>query len=142
MRALWSDRQNCSHNVSQKVKRIRRLSEPGGHKPVCVCDPRDEKAKSRCGSIPPRPFTDELEWVCADPCQGRIWWSYSTPDPNTSAKVWRYKWEPYHDRNWCCDATSSQVLKRGGDTFCKSAAIEMGGVSRNFSQVWGSGVDI
>ena len=27
MRALWSDRQNCSHNVSQKVKRIRRLSE-------------------------------------------------------------------------------------------------------------------
>ena len=27
MRALWSDRSNCSHNVSQKVKRIRRLSE-------------------------------------------------------------------------------------------------------------------
>ena len=27
MRALWSDRQNCSHNVSQKVKRIRRVSE-------------------------------------------------------------------------------------------------------------------
>ena len=27
MRALWSDRQNCSHNVSRKVKRIRRLSE-------------------------------------------------------------------------------------------------------------------
>ena len=27
MRALWSDRQNCSHNVSQKVKRIRRLSD-------------------------------------------------------------------------------------------------------------------
>ena len=27
MRALWSDRQNCSYNVSQKVKRIRRLSE-------------------------------------------------------------------------------------------------------------------
>ena len=25
MRALWSDRQDCSHNVSQKVKRIRRL---------------------------------------------------------------------------------------------------------------------
>ena len=24
---FWSDRQNCSHNVSQKVKRIRRLSE-------------------------------------------------------------------------------------------------------------------
>ena len=27
MRALWSDRQICSHNVSQKLKRIRRLSE-------------------------------------------------------------------------------------------------------------------
>ena len=27
MRALWSDRQNCSHNVSQKVKRIRGVSE-------------------------------------------------------------------------------------------------------------------
>ena len=26
MRALWSDRPNCSHNVSQKVKRIRRFS--------------------------------------------------------------------------------------------------------------------
>ena len=28
MRALWSDRQNCSHNVSQKVNRIRRVSDP------------------------------------------------------------------------------------------------------------------
>ena len=27
MRALWSDRQNCSHNVSQKVRRIRRFWE-------------------------------------------------------------------------------------------------------------------
>ena len=27
MRALWSDRQNCSHNVSQKVKRIMRFSD-------------------------------------------------------------------------------------------------------------------
>ena len=27
MRALWSGRPNCSHNVSQKVKRIRRFSE-------------------------------------------------------------------------------------------------------------------
>ena len=27
MRALWSDRPNCSHNVSQKVKRIRHVSE-------------------------------------------------------------------------------------------------------------------
>ena len=31
MRALWSDRPNCSHNVSQilKVTRIRRVSEKG-----------------------------------------------------------------------------------------------------------------
>ena len=29
MRALWSDRPNCSHNVSQKVKRIRRVSDSG-----------------------------------------------------------------------------------------------------------------
>ena len=27
MRALWSDRQNCSNNASQKVKRIRRVSD-------------------------------------------------------------------------------------------------------------------
>ena len=27
MRALWSDRQNCSHNVSQKFERIRPLSQ-------------------------------------------------------------------------------------------------------------------
>ena len=30
MRALWSDRPNCSHNVSQKVKRIRRVSDYRG----------------------------------------------------------------------------------------------------------------
>ena len=28
MRALWSSRQNCSHNVSQIFKRIRGFSEP------------------------------------------------------------------------------------------------------------------
>ena len=27
MRALWSDRPNCSHNVSQKLERIRRFSD-------------------------------------------------------------------------------------------------------------------
>ena len=27
MRALWSDRQSCSHNVSQQVKRIRHFSD-------------------------------------------------------------------------------------------------------------------
>ena len=34
MRALWSDRPNCSHNVSQKVKRIRRFSEVCTKKPL------------------------------------------------------------------------------------------------------------
>ena len=27
MRALWLDRPNCSHNVSQKAQRIRRFSD-------------------------------------------------------------------------------------------------------------------
>ena len=27
MRALWLDRHNCSHNVSQKVRRIKRISD-------------------------------------------------------------------------------------------------------------------
>ena len=38
MRALWSDRQNCFHNVSQKVKRICRFSERivfGDNEPKC-----------------------------------------------------------------------------------------------------------
>ena len=30
MRTLWSDTQNCSHNVCQKFRRIRRVSE------ICV----------------------------------------------------------------------------------------------------------
>ena len=34
MRALWPDRRNCSHNVSQKVKRIRRLSDNGYAAPI------------------------------------------------------------------------------------------------------------
>ena len=32
MRALWSDRPNCSHSVSQKVKRIKRFSDFGNVK--------------------------------------------------------------------------------------------------------------
>ena len=27
MRAIWSDKRNCSHSVSQKCKRIRRFSD-------------------------------------------------------------------------------------------------------------------
>ena len=29
-----------------------------------------------------------------------------TPDPNTSGKVSRYKWEPYRDTNWWCISTT------------------------------------
>ena len=39
MRALWSDRPNCSHNVSQKVKRIRR---------IFLIVPKVEEGKSGC----------------------------------------------------------------------------------------------
>ena len=62
----------------------------------------------------------------------------TTPDPNTSAKVSRYKWEAYRDTNWWCVYTT--FAKRAA-YFCKSTQIEMGGVSRYFSKVSGSGVD-
>ena len=39
-----------------------------------------------------------------------------TPDPNTSAKVSRYKWEAYRDTNWWC---IYYFLPRGGHTFAK-----------------------
>ena len=40
----------------------------------------------------------------------------STPDPNTSAKVSRYKWEANCDTNWWC---IYYFLPRGGHTFAK-----------------------
>ena len=40
----------------------------------------------------------------------------TTPDPNTSAKVSRYKWEAYRDTNWWCIC---YFLPRGGHTFAK-----------------------
>ena len=39
----------------------------------------------------------------------------TTPDPNTSAKVSRYKWEAYRDTNWCI----YYGLPQGGHTFAK-----------------------
>ena len=35
----------------------------------------------------------------------------TTPDPNSFAKVSRYKWEPYRDTNWWCRYC---FLPRGG----------------------------
>ena len=40
----------------------------------------------------------------------------TTPDPNTSTKASRYKWEPYRDTNWWRIYYS---LPRGGHTFAK-----------------------
>ena len=40
----------------------------------------------------------------------------TTPDPNTSAKASRYKWEPYRDTNWWC---IYYFLPGGGNTFAK-----------------------
>ena len=40
----------------------------------------------------------------------------TTPDPNTSAKVSQYKWEPYRDTNWWC---IYYFLPRGGHTLAK-----------------------
>ena len=40
----------------------------------------------------------------------------TTPDPNTSAKVSRYKWEAYRDTNWWC---IYYFLPRRGHTFAK-----------------------
>ena len=48
------------------------------------------------------------------------WWILrsvpTTPDPNTSEKVSRYKWEAYRDTNWWCIYC---FLPRGGHTFAK-----------------------
>ena len=40
----------------------------------------------------------------------------TTPDPNTSAKVSRYKWEAYRDTNWWC---IYHFLPGGGHTFAE-----------------------
>ena len=40
----------------------------------------------------------------------------TTPDPNTSAKVSRYKWEAYRDTNWRC---IYYFLPREQHTFAK-----------------------
>ena len=50
----------------------------------------------------------------------------TTSDPNTSAKVSRYEWEPYRDTSWWCMYC---FLPRGGRILFKSLTIEMGGVS-------------
>ena len=63
----------------------------------------------------------------------------TTPDPNTSEKVSRYKWEAYRDTNWVVYIVLSAKRRA---YFSQNIAIEMGGVSRYFSKVSGSGVDL
>ena len=55
----------------------------------------------------------------------------TTPDPHTSAKASRYKWEAYRDTNWSCIC---YFVPRGRRYFCQNIAIKMGGVSRYFSK--------
>ena len=57
-----------------------------------------------------------------------------TPDPNTSAKVSRYKWEPYRDTNWWC---IYYFLPRGRHT------LQIWEVYRDtFQKISGSGVNV
>ena len=60
-----------------------------------------------------------------------------TPDPNTSAQVSQYQWEAYRDTNWCIRLSAKRMAY-----LCESIAIEMGGVSRYFSKVLGSRIDV
>ena len=63
----------------------------------------------------------------------------TTPDPNTSEKVSRCKWEAYRDANFGGVYT---IYCQEEGILLESIAIEMGGVSRYFSKVSGSGVDV
>ena len=49
---------------------------------------------------------------------GELWLGgvQTTPDPNTSAKASRYKWEAYRDTNWWCICYS---LPTGAHAFAK-----------------------
>ena len=58
MRALGSDRQNCSHSVSQKVKHIRRLSEISTHN---MDFSAQLPAKTGPGSLTPKMFAFSLK---------------------------------------------------------------------------------
>ena len=54
MRALWSDRQNCSHNVSQKVKRIRRFSELRWSRGIAQYGATNQSPPKGAGKMVPR----------------------------------------------------------------------------------------
>ena len=59
----------------------------------------------------------------------------TTPDPNTSAKVSRYKWETYRDTNWCI----YYFLPQGGHTFTKVCHRNGRCIAILFRMYWGQG---
>ena len=67
------------------------------------------------------------EWANAAQLVGSV----PTPDPNTSAKVPRYKWEPH--RSWYKLVVYILLSAKRAAYFCKNIATQMGGVSRYFS---------
>ena len=60
----------------------------------------------------------------------------TTPDPNTSAKVSRYKWEAYRDTNWWC---IYYFLPQGGHTFTKVCHRNGRCIAILFRMYWGQG---
>ena len=60
----------------------------------------------------------------------------TTPDPNTSAKVSRYKWEAYRDTNWWC---IYYFLPQGEHTFAKVCHRNGGCIAIFFHMYWGQG---
>ena len=77
--------------------------------PTCPSSPRASSLQHSEGSfLSPNPNTlRSLQKAGSVP---------TTPDPNTSAKASRYKWEPYRDTNWWC---IYYFLPRGGHAFAK-----------------------
>ena len=69
----------------------------------------------------------------AESCIGSV---PTTPDPNTSAKVSRYKWEAYRDTNWWC---IYYFLPQGGHTFAKVCHRNGRCIAIFFHMYWGQG---
>ena len=70
---------------------------------------------------------------CVVPILGSV---PTTPDPNTSAKVSRYKWEAYRDTNWWC---IYYFLPQGGHTFAKVCHRNGRCIAILFHMYWGQG---
>ena len=102
---------------------------PNHHGRPFILSSVGQRRRARCSTKPPKPSWTLLGSVP------------TTPDPNTSAKVSQYKWEPYGDTNWWC-MVYILLADKTRAYLCRSIATEIGGVSRYFSRVSGSGVDL